>query len=73
MAKPGQNKGNKNAAKKPGERKRVNFTASLSDKRLLHFIKYMKVVSGDSSEPSDEEIAAFARQMMDEWIDQLRV
>jgi hypothetical protein len=73
MAKPGQNKGNRNAAKKPGERTRVNFTDSISGKRLLHLIQYMKAVSGDESEPSDEEIAAFARQMKDEWIDQLQV
>jgi hypothetical protein len=73
MAKPGQNKGNKHAALPDGQRQRVQFSMSISGERLKHLIAYMQATSGSSSDVTNEQIAGTARDMLEEWIDNLQV
>lgn len=72
MPQQDKNAGNKNAALPTGQRGKVNFTVSLSRKRLNKFILYMNATSGNS-EPTDGQISELARQKFYEWIDQLPI
>lgn len=72
MPQTGKNKGNKNAALPEGQRKRVQFSVSISGERLNRLAEYVKIINSQET-VSDGEIAAEARQMLEAWIDNLAI
>lgn len=68
MAKPGQNKGNTNAAK-PKALRRIQWTQTLSGDRLQQFYRYLHI--DPSSLDSEERVKTEARRLFEEMIDQL--
>jgi len=72
VAKPGQNKGNRNAALKEGEFKRVQWTQSLSGENLKRLVRHLDI---DASKMDEQEfqrvVASRAKQMFEEIINNL--
>lgn len=72
VAQTGKNKGNKNAALKPGEVGRIQWTQSLSGETLMRFVRYLKLDTENLDEKQIREIVVTrARGMFEEMIDSL--
>ena len=70
MAKPGQNRGNRNAAKKAGEMKRVQTTVSISGQSLSQLVQFLQAEQ-PAADISEEDIKQAIRNQVEAWIESL--
>lgn len=67
VAQAGKNKGNKNAALKPGEIGRIQWTQSLSGDTLMRFVKHLNLdVHALDEKEVREIVVSRAREMFEE-------